>query len=354
MGLDKYNENLKKLHSFSVKMLPILLIMFVIDVIYSGGVPLIWIIFDTGQTHADFGIPTFHGTFHGILLFFVTSSFFLLRQGFNKKENLFHIILFFIYAAIVFNRGIVCIFIIQLFFINLIIMKKISIKHFFLFLILSVFLIFIFGVLGDFRTGYNVFYTNIKSEWEYIFEFLPKSFLWFYAYYTGGLNNLYANIPNIEPTYFPFYTFARMVPTLVYKWIGITNTNGPFTLASASITISTAFQGILSDFGLFGILLYLPVIIFAQISYRKALKGNIFSILIYGILMQTIIMTPYIDTIFYLTFLLQIFLAIYALQLVKFKQIRDLPIIKIVREFKDKVRQSLKNFVKWYRDYYSK
>lgn len=306
-------RQLKTLHLFKKKLLPLLIAMFFADALWSGGFPLLWLAAGDGRGHVDFGIPTFHGAFHGILLFFATSSFVLFRKNFHRRENLLHICLFFIYAIIVFNRGIVVIFMIQVVFISLITSNKIRFFNIFGLGILFVVFVLVFGMLGDFRSGGNVFYSSISNDWEDFFEILPGSLLWFYTYSTGGLNNLYYNITTLDPTYDLQFTFAKLVPTIIYEWMDMPKAYDSFTLADGRLTVSTAFQGLVSDFGLLGILGYLPVVFFAQICFRKALLGSTFFVMLYGMLMQTVIMTPYIDTVFYLTFLLQLMLVIYLL-----------------------------------------
>lgn len=304
---NKY-ENLENLYSFCRKLFLLLVAMFAIDALYSGGLPLFWLISRNGLTHADFGIPTFHGTFHGILLFFTTSSFFLFLQGVHKKENFIHVMFLFFYAILSFNRGIVFIFVVQAVYIYLLLFrKKININYIIFFILFSLFFIWIFGVLGDFRTGYNTFSRNISSEWYDFFNFFPKNLIWSYNYSTTGLNNLYGNIPHIDPNYTPYYTFSRLIPTFVYNFLEIPQLRA-FTLVDERATICTAFEGLVSDFGLIGMLLYIPIIFLAQITYYKALKNSFFSIILYGILMHSITMTVFIDTIFYLPFLLQMFL----------------------------------------------
>lgn len=311
LSLEKNNELLTSLYNFCKLSFPILIAMFAIDVLFSGGIPLFWLICRNGLAHSDFGIPTFHGVFHGILLFFTTSSFFLFRQGVYKKESFIHLIFFFFYAILAFNRGIIFIFTLQAFFIYLLTeKKKLSGRFLFLLIIFSFLFIFIFGILGDFRTGYNTFARNITSEWKDFFNFFPKSLLWFYNYSTAGLNNLYGNIPNVHPQYIPYYTFVRLIPTVVYSFFGIKNFRA-FTLLDERDTVSTAFEGLVADFGLMGILLYLPIIFLAQINYHKALKNSYFAIIFYGILMQTIVMMVFVDTFFFLPFLLQMFLLCY-------------------------------------------
>ena len=297
----------RPLHRVNSALLPILLLMFLIDSLYSRGFPLFWILVGDGRSHSDFGMPTFHGLFHGLLLFFTTCSFILYRLKVQPNKNMRHIILFFLYVILVFNRGITIIFGIQAIFIFIITSEKVSFSRYIKIGVGLALAILAFGYLGNLRSGSNVFSNAIGGESSVIFNFVPESFIWFYVYSTGGLNNLLHNLETVSPSYMPIYTFAKLLPSVAYDFLGLERMYSSFELADGRLTVSTAFQGLVSDFGLFGIFFYLPVLLLAQVSYRMALKrSSISAILYYAMFMQTIIMTPYIDTVFYLTFLLQL------------------------------------------------
>jgi len=300
---------LYKIIFFNKRLKKILILIFLFESFVSGGFPLFWIISGSGYTHVDFGIPTLHGFFHGILLYFVTSSFLGFMKGISRKENLKNMAFFLFYAAIVFNRGIVVLFLLQALFIFLVLQNKVKMKHFIvggLFIVPIV--IWLFGLLGDIRSGGNVFLISISPEWSGFFEIFPENLAWFYVYATGALNNVYFNIDNIEPVGYPMYTFAKLIPTALYDLLGIEKMYDSFTLADGRITVSTAFQGLISDFGVLGILAYVPILIYSHVQYRKAMFGDTYSILYYSMFIQSIVMTSYIDTIFYLTFALQLFI----------------------------------------------
>jgi oligosaccharide repeat unit polymerase len=298
----------RKLNQVLVRMRPLLVLMFIVDVIYSGGFPLFWILSGDSRSHIDFGMPTFHGLFHGLLLFFVTSSFLQYRLGFNERQQIVNIFCFFLYVVIVFNRGLTFIFLIQALFMFFITGGRLRVRNFYKFSLALVIGVYIFGELGNIRMGSNVFLTAISGEGSYLFDYLPASLIWFYVYATGGLNNLLYNLSSLEPSYYPVYTLAKLIPTVGYDLLGLEKAYDSFELVDGRITVSTAFQGLVSDFGLYGMFLYLPVLLGAQFAYRKARLLSIKAMLLYSMLMQTIVMTPYIDTVFYLTFMLQLVL----------------------------------------------
>ena len=118
------------LNRINKRLLPLLLMMFLVDSIYSGGFPLIWILLGDARSHSDFGMPTFHGLFHGLLLFFVTCSFLLIRLNCQPKKNMRHVLLFVLYVILVFNRGIIIIFSIQAVCIYIITSERISFSRY--------------------------------------------------------------------------------------------------------------------------------------------------------------------------------------------------------------------------------
>jgi oligosaccharide repeat unit polymerase len=199
---------------------------------------------------------------------------------------------------------------IQAFFLTIVLKAKSKFKLYFMGLLSMFPLIYAFGVLGDLRMGENVFINSISSEWLSVFEVIPPSLLWFYSYASGGLNNLYYNLDQIEPNFLPFYTFANMIPSIFYDLMGAIKGDPNFILSDGRLTVSTAYQGFISDFGYIGIFIYLPILFLAIICYKYFKAGDLKRGMIYCMLMQTIVMTPYVDTFFYLTFLLQILMAV--------------------------------------------
>jgi oligosaccharide repeat unit polymerase len=298
-GIDVFTRRLPRL----------LVAMFAIDALWSGGVPLWWVLAGSEKTHVDFGIPTFHGAFHAILLFFATSSYYLWRVG-KKRRHLWNLMGFLAYGVVSFNRGIVILFLIQALFITLIMRRGFPIRSTLATLLGGAVVVLLFGWLGDVRMGGNVFSSAVASDASIIFDYVPASLIWFYVYVTGGLNNLYYNINQVSPTYLPLFTFAKMIPSVVYDALGLSQVYSSFVLADGRLTVSTAYQGLVSDYGVYGVMGYMPIIILAQVAYQKVRAGSSATILLYGMLMQTVVMTPYIDTVFYLTFFLQLILAV--------------------------------------------
>lgn len=309
-------SNIYLLDWYLSKLTNILFFMFVLDMVYSGGVPLAWVLTGSDLKHVDFGIPTFHGAFHGLILFYSTCSYMLYLFHINAKKNIFRIIIFMLYCVVAFNRGLFVIFIIQTVFVcaafsnyNILKIKNILVAFFSI-----VGFAYLFGLLGDIRQGENPFLNSVRPEWEETFVYVPKQFLWFYAYATGGLNTLYYNLEQLSPNWLPIYTLSKLVPTLIHNITGLQKEVDSFSLADNRITIATAFQGPVSDFGLLGVYLIVPIVLLTVRFYYKSRNRDPFSIFMYGVLMQSLVMTPYVDTVLYLPFLLQIMLGYFCLK----------------------------------------
>jgi len=171
--------------------------------------------------------------------------------------------------------------------------------------ILAIFVIIGFGYFGDLRQTYNPFIPLVNDEWRSFFENIPSGFLWVYIYFTSGYNNLIFNVDLINPTYFPYYSLAKLVPSVVYNLLGVTKTLDGFEFVNENLNVSTIYASFYSDFG---ILAFFPVFFIQGLAvyfYKRAWRGDFFSLLKYSIVFQAIIFSPFIDTFFYLPFIVQ-------------------------------------------------
>lgn len=158
--------------------------------------------------------------------------------------------------------------------------------------------------------GTNPYLGLIKYQYIAWFQYIPTEFLWVYAYSTTGLNNLLYNLDLIEPTGLPYYTFIKLVPTMIKNELSIGKEIDSFQLSHPGFTVSTAFSGSVSDFGIWGIFFIIPVLLISYIAYILALNGYISAWIIYSMLFQSIVLSPFVDTVLYGPFLAQIILTI--------------------------------------------
>ena len=135
--------------------------------------------------------------------------------------------------------------------------------------------------------------------------------MWVYVYLVSGFNNQLFNASLIEPTYLPVYTFAKMVPSVVYNLLGIEKAVDSFEFVNAGLNVSTIYSGFYSDFGLFAFVPVFIIQLMATVTYMRALGGSVYDLLAFSVCYQAIVFSPFIDTFFYLPFIAQFLIVLH-------------------------------------------
>ncbi|MDD2162453.1 O-antigen ligase [Pseudomonas sp. MIL19] len=277
----------------------------VFDVIYSGGVPLYWKLSGDSRQYVDFGIPTLHGIANSIIYFL--SALCVLLAYLKIARSPWLLLMIFIWQFLILSRGTIMVMVVQMLSVYLI-MSRPALKRTLILVAFVFATIIFFGVAGDIRQGQNPYYGLLNDEWYSFFEAIPSGFLWIYVYLVSGFNNFLFNAELIEPSYFPVYTFAKLVPSVVYNMLGIEKAVDSFQFVNAGLNVSTIYSGFYSDFGLFA---FFPVFIIqaiASVAYGRAQGGSIYDLLAFSVCYQAVVFSPFIDTFFYLPFIFQFFI----------------------------------------------
>lgn len=298
----KLKNNLNKVELNLKRLLIIYFIISFFDVVYSGGMPLYWRLIGDSREYIDFGIPTVHGLANSILFFMVTMYVLLSTLGLRKSKLILFLLL--AWQLIIFSRGTVMVMVVQMLAIYLF-FTKFNIKKLFQLFIFGIGVIIFFGMSGDVRQGSNPYYGFVSEGWISTFDILPSGFLWVYVYLVSGFNNFLFNIELIQPSYLPLFTFAKLVPTVIYSLIGVDKSVDSFEFVNAGLNVSTIYSGFYSDFGIFAFLPVFIIQLLAAIAYVKAKGGNILWLLAFPVCYQAIVFSPFIDTFFYLPFIFQ-------------------------------------------------
>jgi oligosaccharide repeat unit polymerase len=296
------NSRQRKIKKYIKYLLLIYILIAILDVFYSRGVPIIWALTGSSRSYVDFGVPTLHGIANSIV-FFLASLLTLLTilKVKNYKGILFALI---VYQVLILSRGTIIVMTVQMLAVFLFISRMGFLKNIGIVVFLLVFVV-AFGMLGDLRQGANPYYGLLTDEWKELFNSLPSGFLWAYIYVSSGLNNLNFNVGIIEPSYIPVYTFAKLVPSIIYNFFSIEKVVDTFTFVNAGLNVSTIYSAFYSDFGILSFLLVMVIQLVASNKYNLARKGNIYSLLSYVVAYQAIFLSFFIDTFFYIPFLFQ-------------------------------------------------
>lgn len=304
------NYNFYKIKKFASFSLSLYVCISILDIVFSKGLPLIWALTGDTRLYVDFGIPTLHGLANSILFFL--SSFLLLLTLLKVKSYKTTLFFLFIYQILILSRGCLIVMTVQMLSIYFFLYKG-SVKKSVFFIIFIILFVIGFGLLGDLRSGDNPYYKFLHQDWIIFFGALPSGFLWVYVYLTSGLNNLNFNMDLIEPVYLPVYTFAKLVPTILYSYFGIEKLVDNYIFVNESLNVSTIYSAFYSDWGF---LAFIPISFIqcvASISFYFARKGNVYALLSYTVSFQAIALSFFIDTFFYIPFLFQ-FTIIYLLK----------------------------------------
>lgn len=164
----------------------------VIEIYVSGGIPVFWKLFGDTKTYMSFGVPTLHGLMNAFGLVIITVAFYEYLQRKKRKEKfqLMGIILTtLVYYLLLITRQVVISAIIQMVVVYFILRgKEIKGRSWLKILLYSFIGIIAFGLIGNFRTGYESFLSVSAIETQ-----LPSiliGFYWVYMYLTMTLANI--------------------------------------------------------------------------------------------------------------------------------------------------------------------
>jgi len=288
----------------------------IIEIIYSGGVPFLWLFDNSGKTYRDFGIANFsiHGFNNSIYLTICISAFFVYRLTQNKKY-LFYYIGLLLWSIVLMKRILLYSIGLESLFIYIVTTRGKFLSFFFIAKIFSglIFSVWMFGYLGDLRYGFSDLIYLIARPTESWPKFLPATYLWIYIYITSPLNNIVANIDTINPTYTPSLIVERILPSAIAQLVFPDGKNtSNFELVVSSLNVSTFYQVFIIDFGIIGaiiivfIILLLSSIIFEKTTVFGDRKPWLY--LTYSVIFQGLLLSVFDNVLIHPVFLFQTFI----------------------------------------------
>ena len=312
--LSSINFNIqKKIFSYTLLSNKIWISGFLLEAILQKGFPLLWIFIGDGRTYADFGFSSVHGLLTSFYFFSLLTTFLLFILTKNKKYLKFTF-LFFLYPVLAVNRGVLILGLAQLFAVFMF-FNGLNFKNLIKIIISLFAVIYIFGLIGEFRIGkknVNVFYELISDDYKELFvEKLPVGFSWSYIYFTASLDNVNENIDKIQPNYYPKTILSSLIPSFISKKIFKKEDNYEdryiMTMTNPLINTFTFFAPYLLDFGFYGTLIFLPFLQFIiNYIYIMSREGNLKYQLIYPVFLSYILLSVFTDYLFNLVIIMEI------------------------------------------------
>ena len=283
------------------------IVLFLIEIYVSGGVPLFWKLLGNSKIYFDFGIASLHGALCGLLI--CLGAYSLFQKGYEK----------WIYIAIsllIINRQVIMSILIEgtiygIFTRNIKVnkeellekTKKIKWSRLFVLIILA---ISGFSIIGNFRSGNNVMNLVFQAKEQY--ENIPVVIKWIYSYMTFSISN-FNNLVSITMGNINHGAsmLCELLPTVLTNKIHINVKYSPYFLVSPNYTVSTYLPSIYLDFGLFGVALFNIVIgILGYSLYGKIYKSKCSrNILMYAVFVNNILLLFFDNMFLYLPVVIQ-------------------------------------------------
>ncbi len=265
----------KPVTKLDIIFLTVVLSIFVLEVVYNKGFPLLWRLMKNGKTYVDFGMPglRIHPFFIALLMLGGEYSIF-------RKKCYFKWIYLLIPILMV-SRAPLLAIIVEGFVVYIVSVQK-KPKYFWVYLSVAVLVgIALFGIIGNFRTGKGEFLA--VAQFKPFTKWIPSSIKWVYSYMCFSVSNL-NNLVSMTPGFVNYG--ASSMNQIFHSFINIPENKSFYFLVSPNFTVSTFVPTLYLDFGIFGPVIFcmligiLGVLIYRLIELSEGKK--IGYILLYG------------------------------------------------------------------------
>jgi oligosaccharide repeat unit polymerase len=265
-----------------------------LEIVYSRGVPIEWLAIHSAKTYFDFGIPTVHG-FLNALICAITSTCFLLYLRLKDRRFLFGSMFIVVWGIVAMTRQLMMVCIFQYAVIYACV-RRLSLQKLVVYCCAALIVLAGFGALGDARTGAKKFESLAMPSENYP-EALPSVFLWGYMYAVTPLMNLIYTRDTRDSGHdlLMLHTIAPLLPSVLRSRLIANEKNQKGNVISQAFNVSTAFVDSYTDAGLLGVMLFAFGISIPCVFYWYRYANDDYSLLIFSVLMQCLILTVFYD-----------------------------------------------------------
>lgn len=279
---DVFSGEVEALRKFVILLFKFWILGFLINVIFSGGLPIFWVLAGDVRRYADFGVPTFSGFLNMIRMFMIIASMICFCQ---KKFVPSYIVYFLVFSFCAeLNRASI-LFALLGASAAFLIFNKVTIKNFIKLILASALFIVSFSFIAEFREqgrgGYSdpgQYFVNGSSE--------TGASSYVALYFLTPLNNLYYQYElGMDPSYTPYFTLRSIVPTVIRERLFADQKVRSVELASDAFNTSPYLANIISDFGVGGAYFVISLIHFlCMFVFFRAKRGSLEHMLVHCIL----------------------------------------------------------------------
>lgn len=301
-----------------------------INIAFSRGVPLMWLLTGDGRTYVDFGVPSFSGFLNSLYYTTIVANFYLYLKT-KEKRYLKILGLYLIYPILLVQRALIFTLGFELLGMYLL-MRRVKLKSIVVAIAISVVVVIMFGVMGNNRSGGDVSEGTEKFIRGYVddkyvdrMEKLPSGFTWVYIYFTCSTNNVIYNIDKIQPLYYPYYTARHLLPSVISRLVFEQRDyedNYAFDMDDSVFNTFTIYSSYVKDFGVFlTIVIFFFAGLFFYRIYYNAREENIHYFFMYPTVVMIIFLSVFDDFFLSLPTVFQFFITYYTFKPKKKKHV---------------------------------
>lgn len=199
-----------------------LIIFYAVEFLYEKDIPLLSVLLGkSGVSYREFGIPLLHGVLISFNSFLIAHSFVMYMSTKSRRALTYNFLLY-LPALLIINRSIIVFGVLTSFFIYLHFDGKIRLKNKIKISILALIGMFLFGLIGNLRSGGEYIYTQSHATEDFMESSIPKEFYWTYLYVASPLANFQntVNKKNVKEYNFGGFLFYENLPRIISKNLG--------------------------------------------------------------------------------------------------------------------------------------
>ncbi len=275
----------------------LLFILYAIEFLIEKDIPFLSKLMGrSGVGYMEFGVPLLHGILISFNSFLIAHTFTTYMSTKNTKILRYYILLY-LPALLFISRSIMVLGLLTTLFIYLHFVDRVRLKSKILLSILIFVGLYLFGVIGNLRSGGEYIYTQSQATEEFMESSIPKEFYWTYLYAASPLANFQYTVNRRYVTDYDLlgFVFYENLPQIISKNLG-----GPLHIEQRDLvrivpwlTVGTTYAKSYSYLGwagpyllFFGNLLVYLTIIFFLVPTRSSYHITVIAILSVIVLMN--------------------------------------------------------------------
>lgn len=290
------------LQKYIKKVFYIWIFLYLLTILYSGGLPIVWIITGSGHNYTEFGVPTLSGLLNMMRGFVVACCILLYTRisvPYIKKKYMWLMGIMFLSSLAEISRGNMIVLLLEG-VAMLVIANPIRFKSVFRVVFWTLCFILAFGFIGDIRnegSGGGDLFAMLDDD--SVFNALPAGAFWVYLYLvTPFINIEYAISQGINPSFSPYYSIQTLIPSVLRDYLFVPGVY-PIQLKIEAFNATSFYSPLIADFGVIAaavIVLLIQVVV--SYIHVRAVRGSVFHLFVYPAFYMSVVLS-----VFYMYFL---------------------------------------------------